>query len=85
MDITPNHTLDASGLACPLPIIKMKKAVDGMKPGEILKMIATDPGSVSDVKAWTGKTGHELLGHEETAGKHVFFIRKAKESGGGAQ
>lgn len=78
MDITPNQVLDASGLACPLPIIKTKKAVDGMKIGEVLKMISTDPGSVSDVKAWTGKTGHELLGHEEAEGKYVFYIKKAK-------
>ena len=78
MDITPNQVLDASGLACPMPIIKTKKAVDGMNVGEILKLVATDPGSVSDVAAWTGKTGHELLGHEEDGGKHVFYIRKTK-------
>ncbi len=78
MDITANQVLDASGLACPMPIIKTKKAVDAMKVGEILKLIATDPGSVSDVAAWTGKTGHELLGHEEAEGKHVFYIKKTK-------
>jgi tRNA 2-thiouridine synthesizing protein A len=78
MDITPQQTLDASGLACPMPIIKTKKAIDGMKVGEILKMISTDPGSVSDVKAWAGKTGHELLGHEESGGQYVFFIKKLK-------
>ena len=61
-----------------MPIIKTKKAVDGMKVGEVLKMISTDPGSVSDVKAWTGKTGHELLGHEETEGKYTFYIKKTK-------
>ncbi len=78
MDIAANLTLDASGLSCPLPIIKTKKAVDGMKIGEVLKMISTDPGSVSDVKAWAGKTGQELLGHEEAGGKYVFYIKKAK-------
>lgn len=78
MDITANQILDASGLACPMPIIKTKKAVDALKVGEVLKLIATDPGSVSDVAAWTAKTGHELLGHEEIEGKHVFYIRKAK-------
>jgi len=51
MDIIPHQTLDASGLACPMPIIKTKKAIDGMAAGEILKMISTDTGSVSDVKA----------------------------------
>lgn len=78
MDFTPHQTLDASGLACPMPIIKTKKAIDGMKVGEVLKMISTDPGSVSDMIAWTGKTGHELLGHEEVEGRHVFYIKKAK-------
>lgn len=78
MDITANQTLDASGLACPMPIIKTKKAVDGLQVGEVLKLISTDPGSVSDVKAWTGKTGHELLGHEEAEGKYVFYIKKTK-------
>ena len=78
MEITPNQTLDNSGLACPMPIIKTKKAIDAMNVGEILKMISTDAGSVSDVKAWTGKTGHELLGHQEAEGKYVFFIKKTK-------
>jgi tRNA 2-thiouridine synthesizing protein A len=78
MTITPDQILDASGLACPMPIIKTKKAVDALQVGQILKLIATDPGSVSDVSAWTGKTGHELLGHEEVDGKHVFYIKKAK-------
>lgn len=76
MDITPQQTLDASGMACPMPIIKTKKAIDAMAAGEVLKMIATDAGSVSDVKAWTAKTGHELLGHEEAEGKYVFYIKK---------
>jgi len=78
MDITPTQVLDASGLACPMPIIKTKKAVDALKVGDILKMISTDPGSVSDVAAWTAKTGQELLGHEDVEGKHVFYIKKTK-------
>ncbi len=78
MDITPHQTLDTSGLACPMPIIKTKKAIDGMKVGEILKMISTDPGSVSDMRAWTGKTGHELLGQEQSEGKYIFYVKKTK-------
>lgn len=78
MDITPDQTVDARDLACPMPIIKTKKALDGMKVGEVLKMIATDPGSVSDMKAWTGKTGHELISHEESDGQYVFYVRKMK-------
>jgi len=78
MEIAPNQILDASGLACPMPIIKTKKAIDGMKIGETLKLISTDPGSVPDVAAWTAKTGHELLGHEEVDGKHIFYLKKTK-------
>jgi tRNA 2-thiouridine synthesizing protein A len=77
-EITPHQTADFSGLSCPMPIIKTKKAIDAMAVGEILKMISTDPGSVSDVQAWTQKTGHTLLGHEESGGKYIFFIKKAK-------
>lgn len=78
MDITPDQTVDASDLACPMPIIKTKKALEGMKVGEVLKMISTDAGSISDVKAWTAKTGHELIGHEALGDQYVFYIRKTK-------
>jgi len=78
MDLKFDQTLDNSGLACPMPILKTKKAVDGLQVGQVLKMIATDPGSVPDVKAWTAKTGHELLGHEQNGDKFIFFIKKTK-------
>jgi tRNA 2-thiouridine synthesizing protein A len=61
-----------------MPIIMTKKALDGMKVGEVLKIISTDPGSVSDMKAWTAKTGHELISHEESGDQYVFYIRKTK-------
>jgi tRNA 2-thiouridine synthesizing protein A len=73
-----DQELDCSGLACPMPILKTKKAVDGMQVGQVLKMIATDPGSIPDVQAWTSKTGHELLEHEQSGEKYIFFIKKAK-------
>jgi tRNA 2-thiouridine synthesizing protein A len=65
-------------MACPMPILKTKKAIDGLQVGQVLKMIATDPGSVADMKAWTTKTGHTLVEHEEAGGKFTFFVRKAK-------
>ncbi|MDD8031224.1 MAG: sulfurtransferase TusA family protein [Acidobacteriota bacterium] len=77
-EFTPDVTLDNSGLACPMPIIKTKKAMDSLQIGQILKMIATDPGSISDVQAWVSKTGQELLKHETEGNKFVFYIRKAK-------
>ncbi|HVN15496.1 MAG TPA: sulfurtransferase TusA family protein [Anaerolineales bacterium] len=71
-----DQELDCSGLACPMPILKTKKAVDALQPGQVLKMIATDPGAVPDMEAWTSKTGHELLGHEQDGPKLTFYIRK---------
>jgi tRNA 2-thiouridine synthesizing protein A len=78
MSFTFDQELDCSGMACPMPILKTKKAVDGLQIGQVLKMIATDPGSLPDIQAWTSKTGHELVGHEEDAGKFTFYIRRAK-------
>jgi tRNA 2-thiouridine synthesizing protein A len=60
-----------------MPILKTKKAVDAMTAGQVLKMIATDPGSVSDIDAWTRKTGNVLLGSEQLGGKYLFYIQKA--------
>ncbi len=73
-----DQTLDCTGMACPMPILKTKKAVDAMKVGQVLKMVATDPGSVPDVQAWSNKTGQELISHEEQAGKFTFYIKKVK-------
>jgi tRNA 2-thiouridine synthesizing protein A len=78
MPVTPDQTLDCSGLACPMPIIKTKKAIDSLQIGQVLKMISTDPGSVSDMEAWSQKTGHELVGSEQSGGSYTFFIRRAK-------
>ena len=76
MSVTPDQLLDCSGLACPMPILKTKKAIDGMTAGQVLKMISTDPGSTPDVQAWTSRTGHELVEATQEAGKYVFLIRK---------
>jgi tRNA 2-thiouridine synthesizing protein A len=78
MPVTPDQTLDCSGMACPMPILKTKKAIDGLQIGQVLKMIATDPGSTSDMEAWTQKTGHQLVGTEQEAGKFIFYIKKTK-------
>jgi tRNA 2-thiouridine synthesizing protein A len=78
MTTNSDQTLDCTGLACPMPILKTKKAVDGLKIGQILKMISTDAGSVPDVTAWSKKTGHELLSHEEGGGTFTFYIKKTK-------
>ncbi len=78
MSLAPDQVLDCSGLACPMPILKTKKAVDALQIGQVLKMIATDPGSVSDLDAWTKKTGHELVECEQAGGTYTFYIRRMK-------
>ena len=69
--------LDASGLNCPLPILRAKKAITALENGQTLKIIATDPGSVKDFEAFCKQTGNELKGSGEEGGKFVFFIKKA--------
>ena len=70
--------VDCRGLSCPMPILNTKKAMDTLKVGQVLKMIATDPGSVPDIQAWTSKTGHTLLGNDEEGGTFTFYIKKTK-------
>lgn len=72
-----DQELDCKGMNCPLPILKTKKTMDGMNSGEILKMVATDPGSINDVNAFTKRTGHELIESIAEDGNYTFFIRKS--------
>lgn len=70
-------TLDARGLSCPLPILRMKKALGALAAGQTLEVQATDPGSVADFEAFCRTTGHALLGHRAEGGVHYFTIRHA--------
>jgi tRNA 2-thiouridine synthesizing protein A len=72
-----DQELDASGLNCPLPILRAKKALAGMDAGKVLHIIATDPGSVKDFEAFSKQTGNELLESKEVGGKFEFLIKKA--------
>jgi tRNA 2-thiouridine synthesizing protein A len=72
----PNETLDATGLNCPLPILKTKKALSKMEKGNILDIISTDAGSVKDMEAFCHQTGNTLLTSSEVDGKYVFSIQK---------
>ncbi len=69
--------LDARGLNCPLPILKAKKAINKINSGEVLKIIATDPGSVKDFEAFTKQTGHDLIETGEEGGEFTFLIKKS--------
>jgi len=68
--------LDARGLNCPLPILKTKKALADMASGDVLRVVATDAGSVRDFQAFAKQTGNELLGHAEENREFVFFMRR---------
>jgi len=72
-----DEELDASGLNCPLPILRAKKALGGLESGKVLHIIATDPGSVKDFEAFSKQTGNELMESTEDAGKFYFLIKKA--------
>ena len=71
-----DQELDATGLNCPLPILRAKKALAGMEPGHVLRIIATDPGSVKDFEAFAKQTGNPLLASGEEGGKFVFRLQK---------
>jgi len=68
--------LDAKGLNCPLPILRTKKALAELTTGQVLKVIATDPGSVKDMQAFAKQTGNELVSSAEAAGEFTFFMKK---------
>ncbi len=71
-----NRELDTRGLDCPLPILRLKQALKGMESGQVVKMIATDPGSQSDVPAFSAQTGHRLLKAIVEADVFIFFVQK---------
>lgn len=68
--------LDARGLKCPLPILRTKKALGTLQAGQVLKVVATDAGSVRDFQAFAKQSGHELLEHSSADEEFTFFIRK---------
>jgi tRNA 2-thiouridine synthesizing protein A len=73
-----DQTLDCKGLSCPMPILKLAKAMKSMESGQVIELLGTDPGSKSDVPKWCEKTGNEFLGEEEeVGGVNKFYIRKA--------
>lgn len=67
---------DASGMSCPLPILKTKKSLADMASGQVLKLIATDCGAVKDMQAFADQTGNALLATEEANGAYTFYMQK---------
>ena len=68
--------LDARGLSCPLPILKTKKSLSDLVSGQVLKIVATDPGSIKDMQAFANQTGHALLSSSEEEKNFIFYLRK---------
>ncbi len=71
-----DQELDATGLNCPLPILRAKKSLADMSVGQVLHIIATDPGSVKDFEAFSKQTGNDLVESREDGGKFYFLIKK---------
>ncbi|MDG4597711.1 MAG: sulfurtransferase TusA family protein [Candidatus Contendobacter sp.] len=71
--------LDASGLNCPLPILKAKKALAGLRGGQVLRIVATDPESVRDFAVFSQQMGHILLETREDSGRFYFLLRKRRD------
>ena len=72
-----NEVVDAKGLACPMPIVKTKKAMTNLKAGYVLEVQATDKGSKADMKAWAESTGHQYLGTIEEGDVFKHYLRKS--------
>jgi rhodanese-related sulfurtransferase/TusA-related sulfurtransferase len=72
-----NFTVNAKGLACPMPIVRTKKAINDLNPGEVLEVLATDKGSKADIQAWAKSSGHQYLGTIEEGEVLKHYIRKA--------
>jgi len=77
MEVIVNKVLDAKGLACPMPIVKTKKEMTSLEPGQVMEIQATDKGSTADIKAWADNTGHQYLGTIEEANVLKHYLRKS--------
>ncbi|PPA70939.1 sulfurtransferase TusA family protein [Jeotgalibacillus proteolyticus] len=77
--IKANEVVDAKGLACPMPIVKTKKAMTGLDAGQVMEIQATDKGSTADLKAWAESANHQYLGTIENGTVLHHYLRKAAE------
>lgn len=69
-------TVDAKGLSCPMPIVRAKKAMDGLESGQVMELVTTDKGAINDFQAWARQNNHELLKTEEENGVFRFLVKK---------
>ncbi|HEX4824471.1 MAG TPA: sulfurtransferase TusA family protein [Candidatus Polarisedimenticolaceae bacterium] len=78
-DVKEDRLLDASGLSCPMPVVRAAKEMKALAAGQVLKIIATDRGSLADIPAWADDTGNELLSSATEGAAFVFFVRKGAD------
>jgi tRNA 2-thiouridine synthesizing protein A len=78
-DIKEDKVVDARDLMCPMPVMAATKAMRRLGPGQVLKVLATDRGSLADIPAWAEANGDDLLGSGEDGGVFVFYVRKAAD------
>ncbi|HJX38529.1 MAG TPA: sulfurtransferase TusA family protein [Anaerolineae bacterium] len=71
-----DKTVDYKGLFCPMPIVKISRAIKEIEVGQVLEMLADDPGSKADMQAWAKQTGHELVSMLEEGGVFKFYVRR---------
>ncbi len=74
----PDKTLDARGLLCPMPVVKVSQVIKEVPEGGILEVLATDPGSLSDIPAWAKSQGHEIIDIKREQDFIRFLIRRVK-------
>ena len=78
-DLQAATVVDARGMQCPMPIALANKAIRALQPGELVKVLSTDKGSVKDFPAWAEDTGNELVSATQEAGAFVFYIRRGSD------
>jgi tRNA 2-thiouridine synthesizing protein A len=77
-DVQVDKTLDCSGMNCPMPVVKTSSAIKEIEMGQVLKVIATDPGAPADMQAWARQTGNELLHSAQEGNTYTFHFRRMK-------
>jgi tRNA 2-thiouridine synthesizing protein A len=75
---TADVVVDAAGFLCPMPIVKLARAVKEIDVGRVVEVIATDPGILADAPAWAAMNGHEIIGAYSEGGRHRFWFRKIR-------
>jgi len=78
-DINVDEVVDARDLMCPMPVLAATKAMRRLMPNQVIKVLATDKGALSDIPAWAEDNGYELLSSDTEDGVLIFFIRKTEE------